>query len=463
MKPPDPAVSLPSPPGWIGERPERLPIVPLRRSEPVEVRVPGSKSITNRALILTALACGDWTLRNTLISRDTELCIAALGRLGRLIEAGENPQVLHIAAAPSPFPEKSASLGVGNAGTVARFLTAALATVEGGLYHLDGDPAMRQRPMSGLLEALTRAGSRFHWQGAPFHFPFQLESRGLPATHWSVRAEASSQLLSALLIAAAGLDRTTHIQLEGETVSHPFVRMTMAMIRQFGATVATADERAFEVGGGLGRGPGTYDVEPDATAASYFAFLPRASGAKVILRDFNRIELQGDAAFVTHLPLFGVKATPVGDDLHLSPESTRSLSEAAEVDFNAISDTFLTAAALAPLRQAPLRITGIAHTRHQECDRIEAMAGGLRALGQEVETGPDYLEIHPSSEALRDATAGAPVTIETFEDHRVAMSFAILGSHDLHGDGRPWVEIRDPACCAKTFPHFFHLLHSLRS
>lgn len=458
-----PADSLPAPPGWTGDRPGCVAVHPPVGHVSSRITVPGSKSITNRALILAALAGGEWTLRDALFSRDTALCITALRRLGRTVGEEVDPPTLRMAASTKSFPEKSASLEVGNAGTVARFLTAALATVEGGLYHLDGDPAMRQRPMAGLLEALARAGSRFQWQGAPFHFPFRMESHGLPGTHWTIRAEASSQLLSALLIAASALPRTTHIQLEGKTVSHPFIEMTMAMIRQFGASVSMADECAFEVQGGLTPDHGTYGIEPDATAASYFAFLPRAIGGKVILRHFNRIELQGDAAFVEHLGLFGVTATRLGEDLHLSPGQTPGLQEPAEVDFNAISDTFLTAAALAPLRNAPLRITGIGHTRHQECDRIEAMARGLQALGQGVRAENDSLEIRPSVEALREATANGPVAIETFEDHRVAMSFGILGCHDLHGDGRPWLEILDPACCAKTFPRFFHLLHSLRS
>lgn len=409
--------------------PDPLPILPFTRPVCGAVRLPGSKSITNRALILGALADGTVTLRNALFSRDTRIMVAALRQLGFSVETDETALTITIAGRHGMIPAAEASIHVGNAGTAARFLTALVCLREGGVYHFDGDEAMRARPIGGLLEAVALQGARADSRS----FPFTLRTAGLPGGKVTVDASASSQLVSALLLVAPKARTPMRVELIGETVSKPFVQITERMVRQFAAPLPA------------------YDIEGDATAASYFAALPVSVGGQVDIGGLNLSPdaLQGDVEFCRLLErhgLISLKQTVIGN-------SGRRTGLTA--DFNAISDTFLTLAAIAPLLDGPTRITGIAHTRKQETDRVAGMARELTRLGQKVIEEEDALEIHPRP-------LEPDQVIETYHDHRFAMSFAILGCHDLHGDGRPWLAIKDPACCGKTFPHFFDVLATLR-
>lgn len=409
--------------------PDPLPIKPFPCPVHGTVRLPGSKSITNRALILGALADGPVTLRNALFSRDTRIMVAALRQLGFNVETDEAALTITIEGRNGEIPEAKASIHVGNAGTAARFLTAMVCLRKDGVYHFDGDEAMRARPIGGLLDAVALQGARADSRS----FPFTLRTAGLPGGKVAVDASASSQLVSALLLVASKARTPMQVELIGETVSKPFVKITERMVRQFAAPLPD------------------YAVEGDATAASYFAALPVTVGGQVDIGGLNLAPdaLQGDVEFCRLLERHGLvwlNQTVVGD-------SGRRAGITA--DFNAISDTFLTLAAIAPLLNGPTRITGIAHTRKQETDRVAGMARELTKLGQKIIEEEDALEIHP-----RPLRTGQ--VIETYHDHRFAMSFGILGCHDLHGDGRPWLAIKDPACCGKTFPHFFAVLESLR-
>ena len=275
---------------------------------------------------------------------------------------------------------------------------------------------MYRRPIGPLLNALAMQGARASAQT----FPFTLRTAGLPGGTVEVDASESSQLLSALLLVAPHARSPLNVRLKGRTVSEPFVAMTDEMVRQFAA------------------GPSSYAVEGDATAASYFLALPLVTGGRVTLGGYKSTEsLQGDVAFAAVL------------------QEVEKARQGVTADFNRFSDTFLTLAAIAPLLQGPTTITGIAHTRKQETDRVAGMARELRKLGQDVVESDDAITITP-----RPLQSG--MEIETYHDHRFAMSFAILGSHNLHGDGRPWLSIKDPGCCAKTFPNFFELLETLR-
>jgi 3-phosphoshikimate 1-carboxyvinyltransferase len=407
-----------------------LPILPFTRPVAGDVTLPGSKSITNRALVLAALADQPVELRGALFSRDTHLMIAGLRALGFAVQADESARTIRLVGAGGCIPNAEATIHVGNAGTVARFLTALVCLHPAGRYRFDADEAMRHRPIGPLLDALATRGAR----ASARQFPFALQTAGLAGGTVSVDASESSQLLSALLLVAPRAQSRLDVRLVGETVSRPFVAMTERMVSQFRPA------------------PDVYDIEGDATAASYFAALAFVTGGAVRCTGLKLAAdaLQGDSQFLHLLSQHGLLAI---DGTELRAGGRR---QGITADFNAFSDTFLTLAALAPLLEGPTRISGIAHTRQQETDRVAGMAAELRRLGQEVLETEDGLEIRPRP-LVRD------VEIETYGDHRFAMSFGVLGCHDLRGDGRPWLAIRDPDCCGKTFPAFFDLLGRLRA
>jgi len=450
---------------------DALTIRPFRGPATGLAGVPGSKSVTNRALVLAALADGETVLEGALFSRDTRILCEALRALG--FRVAEEPDAARIAVTglAGRIPEGRARLHVGNAGTAARFLTAFLCLHPDGEFELDGDAAMRARPMAGLLRALEGAGAvaTAPGGGKATGFPFALRTRGLAGGELRCDASASSQILSALLMVAP-LAPGARVTLEGPTVSEPFVTMTERMAAEFGRPLVRAGSTWTCPEPGPYRARGRHAVEPDATAASYFVALPAVAGAgsRIRLRGYAEGGLQGDVAFAAVARACGAGLVGAGTDA-VSSDWTRR--RGGEFDFNAFSDTFLTLAAIAPTLDEPVVIRGIGHTRRQETDRLLAMATELARLGVRVEPTPEslrsdpsagHLVIHPSLEAMRRATAGGPARIRTYEDHRVAMSFGILGSLDLHGDGRPWIEIEDPGCVGKTFPRFFGELEALR-
>jgi len=417
-----------------------LPILPFTAPARGSVTLPGSKSITNRALILAALAEQPVTLRGALFSRDTRIMVAALRSLGFRVETDEAELTITVwgrggdkcGRLGGEIPNAEATIDVGNAGTAARFLTALVCLRKGGVYHFDGDTAMRARPIAGLLDALAQQGAVADSQT----FPFTLKTNGLPGGVVTLDASASSQLVSALLLVAPRAETPLRVELLGETVSKPFITMTERMVAQFAS-----------------QGVSDYTIEGDATAASYFAALPIVAGGSIQIDGLTLgpDALQGDTAFFSLLAEHGL-ITRIGEQVASTGKSRRCGFTA---NFNAFSDTFLTLAAIAPLLEGPTKITGIAHTRHQETDRVAGMARELRKLGQEVIETEDSLEIHP-----RPLVSGQ--VIETYHDHRFAMSFGVLGCYDRHGNGQPWLSIKDPACCGKTFPHFFDVLKTLR-
>ncbi|HVT71650.1 MAG TPA: 3-phosphoshikimate 1-carboxyvinyltransferase [Lacunisphaera sp.] len=412
--------------------PDKLPILPFTSPVHGRVTLPGSKSITNRALILAALAPQTVTLRGALFSRDTRIMVAALQALGFAVTTDETALTITVAGRGGVIPVSEARIEVGNAGTAARFLTAFVCLHPDGKYHFDGDDAMRRRPIGALLEALEAQGARANSRS----FPFTLQTAGLPGGTVELDASESSQMLSALLMVAPHAKKPLTVKLKGEAGSKPFVAMTEKMIGRFAA------------------GPADYAIEGDATAASYFLALPLVTGGKIVLTNFTR-DLQGDARFADVLAPLGLAQERAGN-LTVFRACAEKARRGPAVNFREFSDTFLTLAAIAPLLDGPTRISGIAHTRRQETDRVAGAAAELRRLGQEVIETEDALEIHPRP--LRP-----DVEIETYHDHRFAMSFAVLGCHDLRGGGRPWLTIKDPGCCAKTFPAFFDLLAALRT
>ena len=433
-----------------------FPIVPFARPVRGEVMLPGSKSLTNRALLLAALCDAPITLDNALFSEDTDIMVAALNALGIAVAPDCGAGGIRVSGQGGRIPVPAARLFVGNAGTAARFLTAFCAAAPQGVYHLDGVPQMRKRPMKGLIEALRGLGAEIRCEGVDGHFPIEIQAHGLVGGPVSLDAGESSQMLSALLMVAPLARSEIAITLSAP-VRAPFVEMTVQLMAHFGVEVVRESgvlrvpRSPLGLAGRVdpGTGGARYAIEPDATAASYFLALPLVAGGVLRLPTATAGSLQGDAAFAGVLRAVGLSCRIESSGLvcSYSGGGRRGVVQ----DFADFSDTFLTLAAIAPLLAGPTRITGIGHTRQQESDRVGGAARELRRLGQEVIEEPDALTIQPRPLA-------ADVEIETYQDHRFAMSFAILGCHDRRGDGRSWLRIRNPGCCAKTFPDFFEIL-----
>jgi 3-phosphoshikimate 1-carboxyvinyltransferase len=436
-----------------------LAVKPYTRPVSGAVEVPGSKSITNRMLILACMADHPVTLTGALFSDDSHHMVDCLKKLGFEVQADEEARSIRVEGTKGVIPAEQASLFVGVAGTAARFLTAFCATRKGGEFTLDGTEQMRKRPMKGLLDALKKQGTQIVSNNS--FFPATLSPIGLQGGKVQLEASASTQLLSALLMVAPLANEDMSIEVSGGAEKKPFVRLTQELMYRFGQPKQEVEDLGagrvlLKVKAGVPYSiPETVAIEPDASAASYFLSLPLVVGGTVTVKGLHSNSLQGDYAYTEVLKDLGAKIEETADGTSSSMSVKDLPGSGIHDDFWPISDTFLTLAAIAPLLKGPTRIDGIGHTRHQESDRIAAMASELIKLGQWVEDGKDHLEIQPS--------LIVPSEVLTYEDHRVAMSFGILGCFNLYGDGSPWLTIRDPGCCAKTFPDFFHTLEQLRN
>jgi 3-phosphoshikimate 1-carboxyvinyltransferase len=424
-----------------------------------EIILPGSKSITNRALILSALSENSVEIHNALISDDTLIMVNALKKLGFSVEVDELSSIMTVKGLSGHIPNSTASFNVGNAGTVARFLPAILCLHPHGCYHLDGSPAMRKRPMKDLLDSLEALGAAtiiYHQEIG--HFPFTIHTHGLLGGEASIDSSKSSQILSALLLIAPLSSKPLTIKVINKVISWPFIEMTLQMMREFGQVSLPPfinAEFSFLIQAPYKFLSKNYYVEPDLTSASYFFALNLIIGGQLKFSGLTSAHsLQGDLAFARILQSFGLNIEKSAASWNLKSSGIISIN-LNELDFSTFSDTFLTLAAISPLFKIPIHITGIAHTRFQETDRITAVSKELRKLNQDVIASQDSIIISPK--ALQ------PATIDTHGDHRIAMSFAILGSYNLFGDGTPWISINNPNCCAKTFPNFFNILDSLKN
>lgn len=441
-----------------------FPVTPLSGPLAARVPIPGSKSITNRALILAALSPGTVTLEGALFSRDSRIMMEALRRLGFAVEETEEASRICVEGRGGAIPAPAADIPVGNAGTAARFLAALVCLRRGGSYRFSGDAEMERRPMRGLLDSLTRAGwAEVEYHGAPGYVPFTLHTRGLGTGRVEVDPSESSQMVSALLLAGVVGAAPVQVTAAANRFRRSYIKLTTDVIRAFGGSVeADLEKGVFRVGRGLpGPTGGTFVVEPDASSASYFFALPLLVGGELRFPGFHSFPgLQGDLGFLEVLRGCGLEFAVGADGLTVSANGLPK--RAVSHDFYEISDTFLTYAALAPVFPEPVEISGIAHTRRQETDRVAGMARELRKLGMGVEERDDRLRLTPDARALkRLALNPEPIIINTYKDHRFAMSFAILASYDLPGNGKPWIAIEDPLCCAKTYPDFFKVLSSL--
>lgn len=434
-----------------------LPIVPFMKAPVGDVILPGSKSITNRAILLAALSFNTVQIENALISEDTLIMVNALKTLGFGIYVDTLRSTILVRGTGGKIPKNMASIDVGNSGTVARFLTAILCLHSSGTYYLNGSAAMRKRPMRPLLNALESIGAAtviYHQDHG--YFPFTLKTHGLYGGQVCLDISSSSQILSAMLMIAPLCVSTLSISFMGKVISWPFVEMTLKMMGIFGQSQLPEKKDngwVFSKSRPYTLATEHYVVEPDATAASYFQALVLILGGQLRIPGLSlNTSLQGDLGFTRVLQYNGLQFEHSNNSLIFKRSNFASLSGVV-ANFGDYSDTFLTLAAIAPLLKSPTYIGEVEHTRFQETDRISAVVTELKRLKQNVIENQDSLTIIP--QRLK------PTIIDTYNDHRMAMSFAILGSYDFTRSGFPWLSIRNPSCCAKTFPNFFETLNSL--
>ncbi len=411
------------------------------------VRLPGSKSISNRTLLLAALAEGTTRVRGLLDSDDTRVMLESLRRLGVGLVAGAAEGEWQVTGAPGGFAAREAALFLGNAGTAFRSLTAALALGDGH-YRLEGVPRMHERPIGDLVEALRQAGARIEYLGREGFPPLAISPRERRAgAVVRVRGEVSSQYLTAALIAFGAAGGGVRLEVEGELISKPYVAMTLALMARFGVAVERDGWRSFSVpAGSRYRSPGTIDVEGDASSASYFLAAGLLGGGPLRVEGVGRDSVQGDVAFAGVIEAMGAKVELGGDWIEVSG---RPPLRPLDADLNTIPDAAMTAAVLALFAGGPSRLRNIASWRVKETDRLAAMATELRKLGAEVEEGADFLAITPPAGFAGSADAAGRVAIDTYDDHRMAMCFALASF------GPVPIRINDPGCVSKTFPGFF--------
>jgi 3-phosphoshikimate 1-carboxyvinyltransferase len=414
-----------------------LEIIPISGPIHARVRPPGSKSITNRALVCAALADGVSTLSGALDSEDTQVMVDGLRRLGIAVESRAAGRTLVVHGKGGRVPAPSADLFCANSGTTIRFL-AALTTLGGGKYRLDGVDRMRERPIGDLIDALRQLGADIASESANNCPPVLVQARGLLGGTARIRGNISSQYLSALLMAAPCAQRAVEVSIDGALVSQPYVRMTLAVMRAFGVDVEAADSiDRLQIAAPLKYAATTYTIEPDASAASYFWAAAAISGGEVAVEGLTRESLQGDVGFVDCLEQMGCEIRHEANAIAVIGRPLHGI----DVDMNAISDTVQTLSVVALFAEGPTTIRNVGHIRHKETDRLTALSTELRRLGADVVERADGLTITPK--ALR------PATIETYHDHRMAMSFALAG---LRFAG---VRISNPTCASKTYPEFF--------
>ncbi|MBQ7925363.1 MAG: 3-phosphoshikimate 1-carboxyvinyltransferase [Lachnospiraceae bacterium] len=411
--------------------------------------VPGSKSITNRALLLATLAKGESTLRGVLFSDDSRHFLKCIQELGFETVVDEASRVITVTGHGGRVPKSEASLYVGSAGTAARFLTSYLGLSEG-VYHMDASPQMRRRPMAPLLDSLKALGCDITY-AAPEDgtegfregfFPFTLKGHGFGSNRISVNIDHSSQFLSALMISSALCPGDFRISIEG---SHgmAYITMTAKMMQQFGVECIQVHEKQFCTPAGQSYRALDYQIEPDVSAACYFYAMSPLLNIPVMVPHVHFDSLQGDVQFIRILEQMGCTAKDTSDGILLTPPET-GVYQGIQADMHACSDQAITLAALAPFAESPTTITGIGHILFQESDRISAIVTELRKMNIRCEETPDSITIYPG---IPNATA-----VDTYEDHRMAMGFSLIGLR------APGITINDPQCCRKTFEDYFRVL-----
>ena len=414
-----------------------------------ETDVPGSKSITNRALLLAALCGGPVQLNGVLFSDDSRHFLSSLQSLGYEVEIDEPKAVVQVNGNGGVLPAHSGEIHVGSAGTAARFLTAMLGVSEG-TFVINASEQMQKRPMQPLFEALLSLGASVEWLGETWHLPVRITGAG--AQIRSLEQEAvldldistSTQFLSAFLLIAPMFPHGLKIHITSEKKDGSYIRITRKMMQEFGVEAAF-DGCDYTVEPSKGYQQSVYQIEPDVSGACYFYAAAAMTSGTAKVHHVHWDSMQGDMKFLRLLEQMGCALTEDSDGIRLTGSSDGL--KGLEVNMNDFSDQALTLAAIAPYASSDVKITHIGHIRGQECDRLHAIVTNLRNAGITCEEGEDWVCIHPGKPQ--------PCQIETFEDHRVAMAFTIMG---LGCDG---IEILNPGCCKKTFENYFEVLDKL--
>jgi 3-phosphoshikimate 1-carboxyvinyltransferase len=426
-------------------------IIPIHHPLAAAVRVPGSKSLTNRALLISALVNGRTCLTNALFSDDSRYFAQGLQTLGFDVQRDESNSDMTVTGLGGKIPAQKAELFIGNAGTAARFLSAFL-TLGHGEFILDGEPRMRERPIGDLVGALTQLGAKLETlNGCP---PLRIIASGLSGGRAKIAGDISSQFLSALLMVAPYAKSPVEIEVITELNSKPYVDMTIAIMHEFGVEVKRNAYQRFSIPLATYHLPATdfqssvsrYPIESDASAASYFFAAPAICGGTVRIENISRQSKQGDIAFLDILAQMGCTITEC--EHYIEVRGAQSLI-GIDVNMRDIPDIAQTLAAIAPFACTTTRIRGIASARVKETDRVHGTCTELARLGVRVQEHEDGMTIYPCEKF-------SPATIQTYSDHRMAMAFSLIGLRV------PGVTIENPSCVSKTFPAFFNVLETLR-
>lgn len=411
------------------------------------VSVPGSKSITNRALLLAALSDGECRLNGVLFSDDSRHFLTCLIALGFVVEVNEVDKYVIIYGCGGKIPNQTAEINVGSAGTAARFLTAMLG-LSGGAYTIQASEQMKKRPMRPLFEALTAMGASFTFLEKEGHLPVRVKGAAYggaePAGEVSIDISESTQFLSALLMTAPILSKGLTVHITSEKTDGAYIRITTRMMHQYGCNVVHQGN-LYTIAPGQCYGAGTYQIEPDVSAACYFYAAAALTGGSVLVRNVHSASMQGDMKFLEVLRQMGCTITEENGGIRVtgSPEGYRGV----DIDMNDFSDQTMTLAVLAPFAKTATCIRNVGHIRLQESDRIHAIVTELSRLGVSVRAEKDTICIEPSA-----VHSGM---VQTYEDHRMAMAFALLG---LRCDG---IVIDNYECCNKTFENYFEVFETL--
>ena len=431
---------------------EQFRMKPFGKRPELEVSVPGSKSITNRALLLAALAHGESLLKGVLFSDDSRVFMQALRELGYEIFVDEAKRQVRIRGTGEKIPKSGVKVHVGSAGTAARFLTAMLA-LSGGRYEMTASEQMKKRPMKPLLLALEQLGTKFLYQERPYSFPFTICGRErTDCGGVDLNIDESSQFLSALLLAGVMEPGGFGIHLTGNRDAKSYVKISMKMMEEFGAKMEQTSEQDYVILPGQRYAGREYQIEPDVSAACYFYAMAAVNGGQALVRHVHFDSTQGDIRFLRILEQMGCRLRDEKEGLRLTAPADGRLT-GIQADMSDCSDQTMTLAAVAPFAEGVTEIRGVGHIRGQESDRIRGIVTELNRLGVPCEEREAGLCISPAPE---EVLAGErEVVIQTYEDHRMAMAFAIVGTRI------PGIVIDNPLCCWKTFENYFDILLNL--
>ena len=412
-----------------------------------EINLPGSKSLSNRALLLAALAEGTTTITNLLESDDTRHMLNALKQLGIQYTLSDDKTECTIVGNGGAIScDEPQELFLGNAGTAMRPLCATLCLGKGS-YTLTGEPRMKERPIGHLVDALRQTGANIYYQENDGYPPLSIEASGLKGGDVEIDGAISSQFLTALLMASPMAENDMTITIIGELVSKPYIDITLDIMKSFGVEVVNDEYKVFTIKGNQTyKAVETYMVEGDASSASYFLAAAAIKGGTVKVTGIGRNSIQGDVEFVDVLELMGARVEWAETYISVTRDALRAI----DMDFNHIPDAAMTVATMALFVKGTTTLRNIYNWRVKETDRLYAMATELRKVGAEVEEGEDYLKI-TAPEVLKHAA------IDTYDDHRMAMCFSLLALDKAS------VTINEPECTAKTFPTYFEVLESISS